>query len=555
MKNLSIERVLRQGIIALKEGNRHNAECLYKAILLFEPQPPETNHNLDAIENPLKKAEMASSSFKINLEANSKPEQLWLNYINALIKEKQFNNAKRVIEQAKKQGVCEKKLIGLKAQLSPLSEEETTSGLIPSQQEISILLEYYKSGQLENAEKLATSITGKYPTHPFSWKVLGALLNQTGRVMESLHVMQKSVQLMPKDAEALNNLGNTLNKLSRLEEAEVNYRKSIELKPDYAEAYFNLGSTLSELDRLEEAEASYRQSIELKPDYAEAYSNLGVINRKKGKLKEAEANYRKSIELKPDYANAYYNLGNTLKEQGRLNDAKASYMQAITLKPKFDEAKHMHSALSGETTVIAPRNYVEGLFDKYADKFEISLVNKLQYKTPKIMTEIIMKNSKTDFLGSILDLGCGTGLFGNEIRKFCEQLEGVDLSEKMLNKAKEKNIYNKLIKQDILDYLSNEELNFDYFVSTDVFVYIGDLFDIFRLIKHRNKTGGKLVFSTEHHEGERFSLEKSGRYSHSKKYIQCLCETFGYKIHHFETLALRKEKKRDISGGFYLLDF
>ena len=74
---------------------------------------------------------------------------------------------------------------------------------------------------------------------------------------------------------------------------------------------------------------------------------------------------------------------------------------------------------------------------------------------------MILKNSKIDFLGSIMDLGCGTGLFGIEIRQFCEHLEGVDLSEKMLDKAKEKNIYNNLIKQDILDYLSNEDLNFD----------------------------------------------------------------------------------------------
>ena len=425
------------------------------------------------------------------------------------------------IEQTLRQGVGEKKLNGLKAQLAPLSEEETISPLSPFQQEISVLLVQYQSGQFEEAEKLAISITDKYPTHPFSWKILGALLNQTGRVIESLPVLQKSVKLMPNDAEAHNNLGNTLNKLGRLEEAE----------------------------------ASFRQSIALKPDYAEAHSNLGVINRKKGKLEESEENYLQAIKSKPDYANAHHNLGNTFKEQGRYSDAIASYKRAIALKPEFEEAKHMHAALSGKTTVTAPRNYVEGLFDKYADKFEISLIDKLQYNAPKIISEMILKNSKIDFLGSIMDLGCGTGLFGIEIRQFCEHLEGVDLSEKMLDKAKEKNIYNNLIKQDILDYLSNEDLNFDYFVSTDVFVYIGDLFDVFRLIKSRNKTEGKLAFSTEHYEGERFCLEKSGRYSHSKKYIESLCKTFGYKLNHFETLALRKEKNQYISGGFYLLEF
>ena len=54
---------------------------------------------------------------------------------------------------------------------------------------------------------------------------------------------------------------------------------------------------------------------------------------------------------------------------------------------------------------------------------------------------MIIKDSKFDLLGSIMDLGCGTGLFGMEIKQFCEHLEGIDLSEKMLHKAKEKNVY------------------------------------------------------------------------------------------------------------------
>ena len=130
----------------------------------------------------------------------------------------------------------------------------------------------------------------------------------------------------------------------------------------------------------------------------------------------------------------------------------------------------MLAALTGKTTTTAPRDYVEGLFDDYAGKFDVSLVNDLEYKIPRLLAEIIIKDSKFDLLGSIMDLGCGTGLFGMEIKQFCENLEGIDLSEKMLDKAKEKDVYNKLIKQYIITYLSNESFNFDYFISTDVFI-------------------------------------------------------------------------------------
>ena len=302
-------------------------------------------------------------------------------------------------------------------------------------------------------------------------------------------------------------------------------------------------------------EASYRQAIALKPDYAEAHSNLGNTLKELGRLGEAEASFTKAISLKPDFAEAHSNLGLTLKELGRLDEAKASYTQALTLKPEHSSAKHMLAALSGDTTATAPRDYVEGLFDNYAARFESSLVGNLEYKIPKVIAEMIIEDSKSDLLGSMIDLGCGTGLFGLEIKQFCEHLEGVDLSEKMLDEARKKAIYNKLIKDDILAYLSNASLNFDYFVSTDVFVYIGDLSNVFKLIKSRNKTGGKLAFSTEDYDGDSFFLEQSGRYSHSRKYIEGLCKKFGYKMRHFETQALRKDKNRYIRGGLYILIF
>jgi predicted TPR repeat methyltransferase len=359
----------------------------------------------------------------------------------------------------------------------------------------------------------------------------------------------------PNYAEAHNNLGITLRELGRLEEAEASYRHAIALKPDYASAHNNLGNMLKGVRRLEEAEASCKQAIALKPDYAEAYSNLGATLQELGKLGEAEASYIRAIALKPDLAEAHFNLGNALKEQGRLDEAEASCRQAIALKPDYPSAKHILAALTGDTTATAPQDYVEGLFDNYAPKFERSLVDDLEYKIPSLIAEIIIKDSKLDLLGSIIDLGCGTGLFGEEIKQFCEHLEGVDLSEGMLDQAKEKNVYEKLIKRDIVDYLSTASMNFDYFISTDVFVYVGDLSDIFRLIKFRNKTGGKLAFSTENYDGDGFFLEQSGRYSHSKTYIDFLCKKFGYTLSHFETRPLRKEKTEFIKGGLYLLDF
>ena len=227
----------------------------------------------------------------------------------------------------------------------------------------------------------------------------------------------------------------------------------------------------------------------------------------------------------------------------------------MVLNPEDSSAKHFLAALSGNTTSAAPLDYVEGLFDDYASKFERSLLGNLEYKIPKLIAEIILRDCSSDSLGSIIDLGCGTGLLGVEIKQVCKHLEGLDLSQKMLEEAQKKRVYDQLIKTDILGYLATADLNFDYFIATDVFIYVGDLSDVFHLIKSRNKTGGKLVFSTEHCGGADFLLEQSGRYSHSKMYIEGLCEKFGYKLRHFETQPLRKEKNQYITGGLYVLDF
>jgi len=368
---LTIEQALQQGIAAHKEGKLQEAERLYRAILQTQPAHPDANHNLGVLTVSVNKAEAALPLFKTALEANPKIEQFWLSYINALIKGKQFDNAKQVLEQAKKQGVARDKVDAIEAQFTTASrvnepnlveqkksltllekrkklaeqkkqkkaKKYNLKGISPSQEQLNSLLEHYQNGRFDDAEKLSISITQEFPEHQFGWKVLGAVLNQLGRIPESVVAKERAVKLVPTDAEAHSNLGNTLQQLGRLDEAETSCRQAIALKPDLAEAHYNLGNTLQELGRLDEAGASYTQAIGLKPDYAEAHSNLGLTLKELGRLDEAEASYTQAIALKPDYAEAHSNLGNTLQELGRLEEAEASYTQAIALKTDYAEAQ------------------------------------------------------------------------------------------------------------------------------------------------------------------------------------------------------------------------
>ena len=353
---LTIDQALQQGVAAHREGKLQDAERLYRAILKSQPNHPDANHNLGLLALAVDKPIEAIPLFKLALETNPQIEQFWLSYIGALITLERFDEAKRVLVEGEKSGVSAEKLDALNQRLQgsipndtnktakgrTLTEErkaqDSSSSATPPQDQLNHLLVHYQANRLEEAEELAILLTQQFPNHPFAWKVLGAVLQQTGRVNESLLPMQESAGLSPQDAEAHSNLGVTLKELGRLEDAEVSFRKAIALKPDYAAAHNNLGVTLKELGRLDDAEASYKEAIALKPDYAEAHYNLGVTLQELGKLDDAEASYRKALALKPDHIEAHSNLGVTFQERGRLDDAEASYRKALALKPDYAEA-------------------------------------------------------------------------------------------------------------------------------------------------------------------------------------------------------------------------
>ena len=302
---LNIDQALQQGDAAYNEGNVQNAERLYRAVLQAEPSHPHANHKLGEVAVAVGKPLEAIPLFKLAVEAKPQIEQFWLSYIEALMRAQRFDEAERVVAKGEESGVSPGKLEILRQQIRASSLEGNTKtkkglavsekrkrlaekkrkkkkraqnaslGASPSQDQINLFLEHYRANRMAEAESIALSLAQQFPGHPFAWKALGVVYQQTSRPRESLGPMQKSVELSPHDAEAHFNLGVTLRELGRLEEAEASYLQAIALEPDYAEAYNSLGVTLQELGRLEDAISSYISSINLRAGPCKAHSNLG----------------------------------------------------------------------------------------------------------------------------------------------------------------------------------------------------------------------------------------------------------------------------------------
>ena len=410
-------------------------------------------------------------------------------------------------------------------------------------------------GKLKEAEesyRISIKLNSKFV---LAYNNLSITLRELGNLNDAEENSRKAIKLNPNHAFAYNNLAIILLKQGRLEESENCCKDAIKLNPNLAESYNNLGNAQKNGGKLEEAISSFKQAIKIEPGFFLALHNIGATLQDQGKLSEAEPYYKKAIELEPNYSETYKNLGSLMHRLKKYSDAEFYYKKAIELKSDDLDTQHLLSALTGVTTKTAPKTYIQNLFDNYANIFDKSLVDELQYNVPKIVSKLITNNFQNKSIGSVLDLGCGTGLFGEEIHHYCKYLEGVDLSNLMLNIAKEKNVYNKLSAKDILDYLNSKKLDFDYFVFLDVFIYLGDLDDVFKLIYLQNKSSGKLVFTTENNKKENYFLEESGRYSHSKSYIEMLCNKYNYDICHYENIKLRKESNDIINGGLYILEF
>ena len=163
-------------------------------------------------------------------------------------------------------------------------------------------------------------MTREFPLHQFAWKILGAVLKDTGRVKESLTYMHKSMQINPLDAEAHNNYGVSLQELGRYDEAEICFNQAIILESNYVEAFKNLGNTFKDQGKLYKAMIPYKKAISINPDDAEAHYNLGVTLKLLGKLEEAISSYSQAIELNHEYAEAHHNLGLTLLNSGKIKE-------------------------------------------------------------------------------------------------------------------------------------------------------------------------------------------------------------------------------------------
>lgn len=266
-----------------------------------------------------------------------------------------------------------------------------------------------------------------------------------------------------------------------------------------------------------------------------------------------------ALELAPAWAAGWFRLGEYRDRAGLATSADA-YRKVLDLAPEDVFGAALKLALIGAQAVPArpPSRYVEGLFDDYADRFDTALVEKLDYSVPGKLAALVAAHAP---FGTVVDLGCGTGLFGAEIRSQAGWLEGFDLSANMLSKAEEKRLYDHVGQADLSleadrSGLFGEALGphrADLVSAADVLMYLGSLESVFPLVTALIKPSGLFAFSVEDAgEDEGFVLRASLRYAHCEAYIHDLLSAHGFSLIDMRKTVIRMDGGNAIHGILFL---
>jgi predicted TPR repeat methyltransferase len=382
-----------------------------------------------------------------------------------------------------------------------------------------------------------------------AWLGRGNALCDVNRLEDALAAYDRTLATRYDLPHAWLGRGNALSKLKRYGEALTDYEKAIALQPDFAEAWLGCGNARRDLGRDDEALKAFDRALALVPSLAAACVGRGNVFHDRKNFTEALTAYDRALTLDPALANAWVGRGHALRYLKRAPESIAAYRHALTLGGDAESIKFYLAALGAEPLPVAsPRDFVANLFDGYAEKFDHDLIENLKYRTPLLVADAIKRYVSSRGGLDIVDMGCGTGLMGEHIRSIARTLTGVDLSANMLEKARQRQIYDHLLCCDLTEFLQTQGKIFDLAVAADVFVYLGDLSPIFLAVRRALIQGGVFCFSVEAEDDGDFTLRSTLRYAHSMGYLRRLAEQHQFIVEMIDPQVIRRDAGANING-------
>jgi predicted TPR repeat methyltransferase len=131
-------------------------------------------------------------------------------------------------------------------------------------------------------------------------------------------------------------------------------------------------------------------------------------------------------------------------------------------------------------------------YDEWAKGYDDDLAS-WSYQAPRVVAETVV--SRHGEAGSVLDVGCGTGLVGRALRArgFAGLVLGLDISHASLVIARQRGAYDSVAHADLQQRLPLEDDSVDALVCVGVMTYLPEVEALWREFARVARPGGLVV--------------------------------------------------------------
>ena len=274
----------------------------------------------------------------------------------------------------------------------------------------------------------------------------------------------------------------------------------------------------------------------------------------KGDIAAAADLLLQAIELAPRFASAWFTLGQIRDELGEREAAITAFRKARESDPEDRHGASLRlMVLGAQELADMPQAYVRTLFDQYAPRFETALVDDLGYRGPALLFKAVLAARhavrKPAFFTRAIDLGCGTGLAAAPFARGVDHFIGIDLSPRMIERARATGLYAQLEVTDMVQGLRGRpDASADLILAADAMVYLSDLAPVLREVSRVLAPGGLLAFTVETHGGDGVNLGEGLRYAHGASYVRAAVSDAALALSGLEDLSARNEDNAPVPG-------
>ncbi|MFV3131994.1 methyltransferase domain-containing protein, partial [Niveispirillum sp. KHB5.9] len=387
--------------------------------------------------------------------------------------------------------------------------------------------------------------------------LLGELLLEEGQAAEAADHLSQAVAAEPDRIPWLRALVTALMDAGRAAEALPRCRDLLARRPDDAAGQAHMARLLLDAGDREAALAHAREARFLAPgDLGVGIVTAGVlVDADEGLLavELLDAALRQAHPADPEQPGARVALGRAWLHLGEPEKAAREWQAALELDaadPAGAAALLAGLAAAGQQTSLPPA-FVRALFDTYADRFDKELVVKLRYDAPQALRQLLVDKDIAAG-GRVLDAGCGTGLAGLAVRDRAGYLAGFDLSPRMVDKAKTRDLYDALWVGELVESMAERPGAFDLVLAADVLVYVGDLGPVMAAAARTLVPGGHFAFTCERAACDGFALHEGRRFAHGEAHIKDAVAAAGLTLTHLAHHSTRIDRGVPVPGWIAL---